>query len=228
MAESLVFTVAAANAITGDLDKAITSLSSLSPAEPKSYDLGNDDVAGAAESVFAGLKLYAANVLTGTKNVKALVESTKDGVTTFDKNLQMLAAATPHGPGVDGYKKGAAEGHRIGSSRWSVDDKQTYQQTTTKTTTETYGSTGSHSTSNETNHSTGENTTTTTDKDNITGNKTVNETKTQADGSDTTTITGTDRNGNTTTNVISTDAQGHHVAPSRDESGGNADGGGDQ
>jgi len=216
MADNLVFSDAAAKEISKQLSSAITTVGGLNPTDPASYDLGDDSVAGAAETVFVGLKVYAGNVLTGTKNVKTLVDSAGDSIAAFDQNLKLLAAATPAAPG---KKNPVKHGGDPNAPRLKITDEDG-QGAKTSHKTEVYGRNGSHSSSTETNHYTGNSTTTTTDHSNITGNTTKNETTTYADGSTDTTVTGTDRDGNKTVNHVSTDARGRRTDRRGDNSAG--------
>lgn len=114
MADNLVFSQAAADEMTKSLTTAYTAVGDLQATDPSSYDLGDPDVEAAAESVFAGLKLYTGNLYTGTGNINGLVSSASESIGTFDKNLAMLAAATPHKDGVEGpLKHGEEQDHRV-------------------------------------------------------------------------------------------------------------------
>jgi hypothetical protein len=207
MADNLVFAQSAANQIRGQLSVAMASLGDVTPADPTGADLGHPGVNGAAGSLFIGLKLYAANLVTATRNLDGIVEAAGESLGAFDQQLEALAAASPAAGVTNPLKTGDD------ADATSIDTGKIANTTRSRS---SYRGGTSDSLSTTTNRVDG--TVTQTGSHNTAAGSATYKNESNADGSQVTTITTTDPSSHSSTTwTVTTDANGHATIAREDK-----------
>lgn len=201
MADNLVFAQSAANQIRGQLGVAVASLGDVTPTDPAGADLGHHEVTGAAASLFIGLKLYAANLVTATKNLDGIVGAAGESLGAFDQQLEALAAAMPAAGVTNPLKTGDD------AEATSIDTSKIANTTTSRS---SYRGGSSDSLSTTTNRVNGS--VTQTGSHNTAAGSATYQNESKADGSQVTTITTTDPSTHSSTTwTVTTDANGNET-----------------